>query len=32
MKVKESKCDGMDVGTGGEQQEALVPLDSKFFL
>ena len=32
MYVKERKCNGMDVGTGGEQQEALVPLDSKLFI
>ena len=32
MKVKERKCNGMDVGTGGEQREALVPMDSEFFM
>ena len=32
MKVKERKCDDIDVGTGGEQQEALVPLNSEFFM
>ena len=32
MKVKNRKSNGMDVGTWGEQQEVLVPLDSKFFM
>ena len=30
MKVKARKWDGMDVGTGGEQEKALVPLKSEF--
>ena len=32
IKIKERKYNGMDVGIGGEQQEALLPLDSKLFM